>query len=153
MMASSHVVVAAACWTLAAGRLGLPADAGTLGLAAFGSLLPDIDHPKSWVGRRLPMISHPVSAIFGHRGITHSLLAVAGCVAALRWEGWGWHALPLWVGYLSHLMADALTPAGVPFLWPWRRTFGLRLVRTGSFLEWLVAVAAALVVGAPHVSV
>ena len=39
-------------------------------------LLPDIDHPKSFLGQRLKWISKPIARAFGHRGFTHSLLAV-----------------------------------------------------------------------------
>jgi membrane-bound metal-dependent hydrolase YbcI (DUF457 family) len=47
VMAGSHVVVGIATWTLVAPHLGLPAlDPVALGLATFGSLLPDIDHPR-----------------------------------------------------------------------------------------------------------
>jgi len=40
-------------------------------------LLPDIDHPKSLLGQRLKWLSYPIARAFGHRGFTHSLLAVA----------------------------------------------------------------------------
>jgi inner membrane protein len=30
------------------------------------------------------------------------------------------------VGYLSHLLADTLTSAGVPYLWPYKKKFNLR---------------------------
>ena len=84
--------------------------------ALIGALLPDIDHPKSWLGRRLPLLSLPLSAIFGHRGITHSLLAVVGVVWALQqaltqWSAihhghWHWVGVGVAVGYLSHLLGD-----------------------------------------------
>ncbi|VEB43121.1 Inner membrane protein ydjM [Chromobacterium violaceum] len=56
-----------------------------------GSLLPDIDHPKSWLGRRIPFLSRPISYLFGHRGITHSLLAVVGVfyASAACLHDWG----------------------------------------------------------------
>ncbi len=44
--------------------------------AVLTCLLPDIDHPKSFLGQRLSWISKPVARAFGHRGFTHSLLAV-----------------------------------------------------------------------------
>ncbi len=44
--------------------------------AILTCLLPDIDHPKSFLGQRLKWISKPVARVFGHRGFTHSLLAV-----------------------------------------------------------------------------
>jgi membrane-bound metal-dependent hydrolase YbcI (DUF457 family) len=56
-----------------------------LALVGIGSLIPDIDHPQSWVGLRLPVISRPLVAMAGHRGITHSLLAVIVCGLLLRW--------------------------------------------------------------------
>ena len=92
--------------------------------ALIGALLPDIDHPKSWLGRRLPLLSLPLSAIFGHRGITHSLLAVVGVVWALhqaltQWAAihhghWRWIGMGVAVGYLSHLLGDFATHGGVP---------------------------------------
>src|SRR4051812_27051315 len=115
LLAGSHVALGAAAWALAAPGFGRPAlDAGSLALAALGALLPDIDHPKSWVGRRLRPVSDGIAAVFGHRGITHSLLAVAGCGLLLR----GNWALPVVLGYLSHLGGDLLTPAGLRLFWP-----------------------------------
>ena len=44
--------------------------------AVLTCLLPDIDHPKSLLGQRLKWISKPIARACGHRGFTHSLLAV-----------------------------------------------------------------------------
>ena len=86
MMAGSHVALGAAAWMLAAPHFGQDAlQPVGLGLAVAGSLLPDIDHPKSWAGRRLRPVSTLIAAVFGHRGVTHSLLALAGCWATLRY--------------------------------------------------------------------
>ncbi len=50
MMARSHVVVGLATWIAVAPSLHFRSfDPIYLGLAIAGSLLPDIDHPKSWV--------------------------------------------------------------------------------------------------------
>jgi len=87
MMAASHVVVGIAAWAWAAPHLGLPSfDPIALALATTGSLLPDIDHPHSWVGRRVWMISRPLAAMIGHRGLTHSIVAVLVCCLLLRWH-------------------------------------------------------------------
>jgi inner membrane protein len=55
------------------------------------------------------------------------------------------------LGYLSHLLADALTISGMPLLWPWRtRAYGLPKavrLRTGGRVEYaltLLIVAAGL---------
>jgi hypothetical protein len=62
MMAGSHVVVGVAAWLSVAPHLGLPPlDPLALALAAGGALLPDIDHPHSWVGRRTWVISRPLA--------------------------------------------------------------------------------------------
>lgn len=136
MMAVSHVVVGGALWAGFAHATGQPlVEPAGLGLAALGSLLPDIDHPQSWAGKRMALVSVPLAALIGHRGVTHSLLAVAGFAILLTILGPGHLAAPLAVGYLSHLLADALTLSGIPLLWPSKRPFGLRLIRTGSLAE------------------
>jgi inner membrane protein len=136
MMAGSHMVVGAALWAVAANLAGHSVvEPPALAAAAFGALLPDIDHPQSWAGRKMRVVSVPLAMIVGHRGITHSLLAVAAALVILALMGTGWMAAPVVVGYLSHLLADGLTPSGVPLLWPSRRRFTLNLCRTGSVVE------------------
>ena len=142
MMASSHIIVGAATWSYLSNRLGLPPfDPTAMGMAVLGALAPDIDHPKSTLGSRLKPVSLPVSWLFGHRGITHSLLAVAACVwilaenpAYARWT------IPFVVGYLTHLGGDLLSPGGLPLLYPLkrRRTFSLPIIKTGGFSEQLL---------------
>lgn len=86
--------------------------------AVLTCLLPDIDHPKSFLGQRLSWISKPVARAFGHRGFTHSLLAVFGAITLFYLkvpESWFVPAdavQGLVLGYLSHILADMLTPAG-----------------------------------------
>lgn len=149
MMAATHVLAGVAAWTAGSGLAGLPAEPAMLTAAGIGSLLPDIDHPDSWFGRRFRYVSVPLAMVIGHRGITHSLLALALCLAGLALLGRHAVAAPVLVGYLSHLVCDSLTVGGVPLLWPWRRPFGLRLVRTGSAAELLLAAALLAVVGQP----
>ncbi len=145
MMARSHVVVGVAAWLAAAPLLHLPPlNAAYLGLAVAGSLLPDLDHPQSWVGRRTRPVSSAIAATLGHRGITHSALAVLGVVLLLAYAGArrGTEAA-LAVGYLSHLAADLLTPRGLRLAWPLRRSWSLPLCRTGTPAEALIVLALA----------
>lgn len=99
------------------------------------SLFPDIDHPKSLLGQRLRWIAVPIARIFGHRGFTHSLIAIVIGVILLSWQLNGTYWLPadvlqgMILGYLSHIVADMLTPAGVPLLWPCRWRFRLPILR------------------------
>jgi inner membrane protein len=143
MMARSHLVVGIATWIAAAPLLHVAAfDPLYLGLAALGSLLPDVDHPKSWVGRRTRPVSTALAATIGHRGITHSALAVIGLTLLLLHAGYRRGAVSaLTVGYLSHLAADMLTPQGLRLAWPLRRTWGIPLCRTGSPAEGIIVVA------------
>lgn len=154
MMASTHIALGAASGVLAANLLGAGVEQATLLVAGgvLGSLLPDIDHPASAFGRRVPFLSIPLSAIFGHRGITHSLLAVVA-MSALAWyalnrlEWYPGYSVPFVVGvaagYLSHLAGDWLTNSGVPLLWPNRRRFAAPLrIDTGSAIEYALAAVA-----------
>jgi inner membrane protein len=89
-----------------------------------------------------------VARAFGHRGFTHSLLAVFGAVALSLESADSW-IVPadavqgLVLGYLSHILADMLTPAGVPLLWPCRWRFRLPILapRKGNQLERALCMA------------
>ena len=139
MMAGSHVALGAAAWLVAAPHLGLPAASpACLGFALLGSLLPDIDHPKSWLGRWVRPVSSGIAAVLGHRGVTHSALAAAACIWSLYGGAPRWIAAPLTVGYLSHLAADLLTPRGLRLAWPLRTTWAFPLCKSGSPFEPLI---------------
>ncbi|XPE44314.1 metal-dependent hydrolase [Shigella flexneri] len=99
--------------------------------AILTCLLPDINHPKSFLGQRLKWISKPIARAFGHRGFTPQSASSLRCWQPfiLRFLKAGFipaDALRgMVLGYLSHILADMLTPAGVPLLWPcrWRSAY------------------------------
>ncbi|MEX0446163.1 metal-dependent hydrolase [Xenorhabdus sp. SGI246] len=101
----------------------------------LASLLPDIDHPHSTLGRLFRFISIPIARLCGHRGFTHSLLAlVVGIILFQTKMPADWpiptdffHAMI--VGYISHLIADMLTPAGIPLLWPLKMRFRIPILK------------------------
>lgn len=109
---------------------------------SVGAIFPDIDHPRSRMGRMMWPVSLVVSKIFGHRGITHSLfggsLVLWGASYLLGGLTIPWYGFAL--GYLSHLIGDMCTPAGCPVAWPIRYKFRLPFrVKTGSNSElWVV---------------
>lgn len=149
MMVGSHLVLAEAGWICLAHRFGLPTwSPSCLALAAAGAVLPDIDHPQSWIGRRAAFVSRPLASLVGHRGITHSLFALALGFYLLHRHGFANGVVaPLVVGYASHLLADFLTSGGLRLLWPLRPVYRLPLCRTGSVTEVvLVALVAIWVV-------
>ncbi len=147
MTAQGHLLFSVTC-TLIAHKLQLTpalADASlwqTIPAALASALLPDLDHPKSVLGQRLPWISKPLSRLFGHRGFTHSLLAVVAAVWGLN-QSLPPDTLPmgvkdaLIVGYLSHLLGDWLTPAGITLFWPIKRRYRLPgwPLRSGGAIE------------------
>lgn len=117
--------------------------------AVLTCLLPDIDHPKSFLGQRLSWLSKPIARAFGHRGFTHSLLAVFVTLALFYLKVPQSWIIPadvlqgMVIGYLSHILADMLTPAGVPLLWPCRWRFCLPIIRPqkGNQLERVLCIA------------
>lgn len=117
--------------------------------AILTCLLPDIDHPKSFLGQRLKWVSKPIARAFGHRGFTHSLLAVFALLATFYLKVPDTWIIPadalqgMVLGYLSHIVADMLTPAGVPLLWPCRWRFRLPILapRKGNQLERFLCMA------------
>jgi inner membrane protein len=93
----------------------------------------------------LRLISRPLAATIGHRGVTHSAVAVLVCLMVLRWQGFHRATVdPLVVGYLSHLAADVLTTSGVRLAWPSQRRQAIPLCRTGSFGESVIVTGVAL---------
>ena len=153
MLAFTHVAAGCASSLLIAEYLHATPVQTVLIMAGgiIGSHLPDIDHPKSAFGSRVLPLSIPISTVFGHRGVTHSLLAVAGMSWLIWWSlhHLHWHqgyAVPVVVGvatgYLSHLAGDWLTNSGIPLLWPSKRRFVSPLkLCTGDLREYLLAFA------------
>ncbi|SDM92330.1 metal-dependent hydrolase [Sediminibacillus halophilus] len=115
----------------------------------FGSLLPDICHGGSKIGRKVPFLSKIVSTLFGHRTFTHSLLFLflIQVLLSLFHLPDGITAGVL-VGAASHLLLDAATKNGIKLLYPFQMTFRLPLtVRTGGPAEnGILAVLVLLIV-------
>jgi len=109
-------------------------DISLLGISALGSVIPDIDHPHSIVGRKIPIIPELFNLFFGHRTLTHSLLGLIGTSLFIYLKSPSW-AVAWVIGYGSHLILDMLTPSGVPLLWPRTKNLGFNLVQTGGVLE------------------
>jgi len=138
MTAPTHVAGGIA--TLAFFDLLFPAYHLNLKLLLWGSLfsmLPDIDNPKSFIGRLCFFISAPLERRFGHRTITHSFLfntfvALVSFLAlylyfhsetpnpktamlrALPWS------FTLSLAYFSHLLFDSMTKQGILAYYPSR---------------------------------
>jgi inner membrane protein len=92
-------------------------------LCSIGSLSPDLDNSKSWLGRIFPFISKPIENKFSHRTLTHSLLAIvfiwsiAVLVKILFFTG-NFNPIAFAIGYTSHILIDCASVQGVKILYP-----------------------------------
>ncbi len=106
----------------------------------FGSILPDIDEKHSRLGKLFPMIPK----LFVHRGFFHSIFLATAITIALSLVVYQ-YALAFAAGFLTHLLLDAMTPAGVRPFWP----SDLRVrgfVKTGGVLEAVLFMALVVLV-------
>lgn len=94
-----------------------------LGVTIAFSLLPDVDHTRSIVGKIFYPLAKWLSIKFGHRTITHSLLFYLITLLSVR----GFELL--YLGHLnytilvayalaSHLVFDMCTRQGIPLFYP-----------------------------------
>lgn len=110
----------------------------------LGSLLPDIDHPNSALGSKVPIISRCLNKVLGHRWATHSLVVNVPFYLILIFIVHKFSPtiiqlvitqfiLGILFGVLSHLFLDSLTVSGIPLLYPIsNRRFRLARLRTGE---------------------
>jgi len=106
-----------------------------------GSLLPDIDHHNSWIGRRAWPLSIIIQMGLRHRGAVHSLLAaVISLVVAMGICSFlkvpVAFAYYFFFGYLGHLLGDCLTNSGIPLFWPVKKRVRFPVtLSTGTWQE------------------
>mgnify|MGYP001822299305 CR=1 FL=1 len=120
MLTPTHLVAGQTSFLLATVIAGHQPTLPEALLAAAASVIPDLDSKQSYIGRMLPFISGPMESYFGHRTLSHSLLAQAVIgLLAYTFLPFGYF-LALIAGWLSHSLADMMTPAGVCWFWPSR---------------------------------
>lgn len=115
----------------------VPQEALFLGSCAVGALIPDIDHTGSSLGRKIPFLDNLISAAFGHRTFTHSLLLLFLTFFLFTQVPWPQSLeFGIWLGMASHMALDALTKQGIKFFWPFK--IDVRIpwgIRTGGAIE------------------
>jgi inner membrane protein len=92
-------------------------------LCSIGSLTPDLDNSKSWLGRLFPFISKPIENKFSHRTLTHSLLAIVfiwsiAVLVKILFDTGNFNPLAFAIGYTSHILIDCASVQGVKILYP-----------------------------------
>jgi inner membrane protein len=100
--------------------LGIEPSTSSLALSGIGALLPDIDTPKSALGRIFPF-SRVLEQRYGHRQITHSWIFILISFAVFCPFIFFWGLLKyagIIIGITSHIMIDMVNPSGVPLFYP-----------------------------------
>ncbi|WP_050615617.1 metal-dependent hydrolase [Bacillus testis] len=159
MMFKTHIVSSLAISATIVHYTGLtaPTDFAFYAGTIIGSVLPDIDEPASQMGQTVSVqrkigrkrvalgLSPLIKGLFGHRGLTHTLLfCVLFFFLYSRFPSSV--LLGLSVGYTLHVLEDMCSKQGVPLLYPFhKRKIRLNLYRTGKtsenmlfLLSWLV---------------
>lgn len=120
-------------------------------LAVISSLVPDICHAQSKIGRRFKLISYLIRMVFGHRTFTHSLLFI-GIIIFLLYliQTPDYYLSSIVFGLLSHVILDMLTPRGVKLFYPVPISVKFPVVfKTGGLVD--LSLASALTIGATYV--
>ena len=160
MMGHTHALIGSA---LALG-VALSSHANTnetlllVGVGAAAALIPDIDHPRAPIRRKLGFLGNVLFGRLKHRGITHTLIAIVAIAAG------AFTALPpligeaLVLGYISHILSDMLTVSGLPVFWPYKKDdYHLIPKRfcmtTNTWPEHLISLGLVIAIGTqiPHI--
>jgi inner membrane protein len=128
MTAPNHIIGGIVITGLFGSFLNLNILANPIFIAStiFGSLIPDIDYTKSTIGKIFRPISKYLNRRFGHRTITHSLLAMFGSfllfaiIESTFFDRTTTSKIYL-LGFFSHLVLDMMTVQGVPLFYPFLR--------------------------------
>ncbi len=115
----------------------------TVVLAVAGSMLPDICHTQSKIGRRFKILSWLVRILFGHRTFTHSLLFTLLIAILLKTIHTPEVYFTAFIGGMaSHIILDMLTPRGVKLLYPLPLSVKLPIqFKTGGMVDLSLATA------------
>jgi len=114
-------------------------------LAGAFAVLPDIDHPSSFFGKIFYPISIKIYSKLGHRTFTHSILFMTIVLTPMLFTPYFKLAF---VSMISHLLGDAITYTGVPFLYPYKKNFVILngILKTGSVFEIFISIICVLVI-------
>ena len=135
MMFLSHLLFGALVGYFGCGFLACSSGLLFVAVTAAAAILPDIDVMTSKISRKLPPFAIVASFFFGHRGLFHSVLAAFllyfVAAAAFNREV----AAAVLIGYVSHLLLDALTTKGIRPFAPLLKFRISGFIRTNGLLE------------------
>jgi len=137
MLAKTHIAFGILAGLVALKYVPISNQLLFIALVIVGVFLPDIDHYDSKVNRSLK-VTRIIPLFFGHRGFFHSIFAALLVFAGLWWWQGFIYGAGIFVGYVSHLISDALTVSGVGFLNPIAHYKVKGIVQTGTITETFV---------------
>jgi inner membrane protein len=112
----------------------------------IGAILPDIDEPNSYIGKRLKFVSKILKFFkLKHRTYTHSLffpllIFLLGKIHPVFYF--------ISFGVFMHIIGDFLTNGGVPLFYPFiKQKFSAYLFNTGSRREYIFVFFILLIIG------
>jgi len=148
MTGKTHFIGGVALGLAVAPLVGAASDPVFLISVAAGSLFPDICHPSSKIGRKVPIVSHLVSLIFGHRTFTHSLVFLAIVGSLLYFLINPTIAIGVLIGMASHLLLDACTNNGIALFFPLRTKVRFPItLKTGGLAEGFILAGLVIITG------
>lgn len=116
-----------------------------MSMAVLGSLTPDIDHVKSRISQKYPVLAVVISKIFGHRNFLHSPAFVLILWILLHASLPG---IAFVYGYGGHLLQDLCTKGGIPLLQPLsKKKYAILPFKTGSMDFPVTSAIIAILIG------
>ena len=119
----------------------------------IGSLILDIEHKNSYVSNKHKIISFISRIFLKHRGFTHSIFGVCS-IALITYLSTGYLGVEnrittllsasIFIGAISHVFLDMLTPSGVELLSPFtnkRFSFIRGKVRIPDSIAFLICIS------------
>lgn len=138
--------------------INILASPATLAITLISSLLPDIDHTRSTIGKVVYPLAKWLNRRFGHRTITHGMpclctLSILFAVLEKTFLGQLTFTGIFTLGYFSHLLLDMFTLQGVPLMYPFSRSPYVMIgnpesrIRTGDYRKEAIAFSVFVIVG------
>lgn len=115
--------------------------AGIIGTTALFSIVPDICHAGSKLGKKIWPISSLIALILGHRTLTHSIffMLLTGILLIVLNVN-TIYVISAVLGVISHLLLDMLTPRGVTLFFPVNKKIVFPFTfKTGGILDLSLA--------------
>jgi len=99
----------------------------------LATLIPDMDSASSLINRKIRPFDIIFNFLFKHRGALHSITfcIIFTIILALFSQKL---ALPFFLGYSIHLLADSFTITGIRAFWPSNKEIKW-IIRTGGLTE------------------